>query len=64
MRVEPISGKSPYIEFFTVQLNCSNGHAFQEDFAKNDERECECPRCGEKAVIQVVDREVTIKKDE
>ena len=64
MEVKPISKESSYPEFFSVQLNCSKGHTFQEDFGKNSEREVQCPRCGEKAIVQVVDREVTIKKDE
>ena len=64
MKIEPMDKKSSYTEFFSVQLNCSNGHAFQEDIGKDSEQECQCPRCGEKAIVQVIGREVTIKKDE
>ena len=54
------TGKPPFSEFLGVKLNCSHGHSFQEDFGVNDEKEVECPECGEKALVKVVDKKVSI----
>ena len=62
MKVEPGKGRPPFPEFLGINLVCKQGHRFQEDFGINDEREVECPECGERVLVKVVDKKVTIEE--